>query len=71
MACWRGLIFAPWPWTLLINAPTNRNLQATAPVDATEQTRVIIKRWGRLHAVRSALGVLAVAAIFGRSIERR
>jgi len=57
-----GLIFAPWPWTLLIIAPTNRNLQATAPVDATEQTRVIIKRWGRLHAVRSALGVLAVAA---------
>jgi hypothetical protein len=56
------LIFAPWPWTVLIIAPTNRKLQALAPVEATEQTRVIIRQWGRLHAVRSALGVLAVAA---------
>jgi hypothetical protein len=64
---WRRLrcaaqIFAPWPWTMLINAPSNRELQAKRPIEATEQTRGIILKWGRLHAVRSALGVLAVAA---------
>lgn len=57
-----ALIFAPWPWTLLIIAPTNRKLQATAPAEATERTRAVIRQWGRLHAGRSALGVLAVAS---------
>jgi hypothetical protein len=57
-----ALIFAPWPWTMFIIAPSNRELQAKTPIEATEQTRGIILKWGRLHAVRSALGVLAVAA---------
>ena len=57
-----ALILAPWPWTLLIIAPTNRKLQAMVPADVTEQTRILIQQWGRLHAVRSALGILAVTA---------
>jgi hypothetical protein len=56
------LILAPWPWTIFIIAPTNRMLQATLPADATEQARGLVPQWGRLHAVRSALGMLAVAA---------
>jgi MFS family permease len=56
------LILAPWPWTLLIIAPTNRMLQVTDPQQANEQTRGLVQQWGRLHAVRSVLGVLATLA---------
>ena len=57
-----ALILAPWPYTMLIIMPTNRVLKATAPEQATEQTRGLIVQWGRLHWGRSALGVVAVAA---------
>lgn len=57
-----ALILAPWPWTLLIIAPTNRVLQATELSQANDQTRGLIQQWGRLHAVRSALGLGAAAA---------
>jgi hypothetical protein len=56
------LILAPWPYTMFIIMPTNHVLNATAPAQATEQTRELIQQWGRLHMGRSALGLLAVAA---------
>ena len=55
------LILAPWPWTMLIIAPTNRVLQATQADQANDQTRGLIQQWGRLHLVRSALGVAATS----------
>jgi hypothetical protein len=57
-----ALIIAPWPWTLLIIAPTNRVLLATEVAQANEQTRGLVLQWGRLHMVRTALGMLATAA---------
>jgi hypothetical protein len=57
-----ALILAPWPWTILIIAPTNRMLLATQPEQANDQTRGLLQQWGRLHAVRSALGLLATLA---------
>ncbi len=64
---WRWLIgaafiLANWPFTLFIIMPTNKLLDGTAPEAANEVTRGLIQQWGRLHAVRSALGVLAVLA---------
>ena len=56
------LILAPWPWTMLIIAPTNNVLLATQPAQAGEQTRGLIRQWGRLHAVRTALGLAATLA---------
>lgn len=57
-----ALILAPWPYTLTIIMPTNRILKSTQPAQATDETRGFVVQWGWLHAGRSALGLLAVAA---------
>jgi hypothetical protein len=56
------LLIANWPWTLLAIRPTNNALMAMAPAQASPQSRALIKKWGRLHAVRSALGFFAMLA---------
>lgn len=56
------LIIANWPYTLFIIMPTNKLLQGTAPEAANEVTRDLIAQWGRLHALRSALGFAAMVA---------
>jgi hypothetical protein len=53
------LLIAPWPFTLLVILPTNHRLEATAPADAGPASRALLVRWGRLHAVRAALGTAA------------
>ena len=57
-----GLILANWPYTLFIIMPTNRQLKATPPDQANAETRGLLLQWGRLHAVRTALGLGATAA---------
>ena len=54
-------ILANWPFTLVILMPVNHRLEATMPGTASAETRELLIRWGRLHAVRSALGGLATA----------
>jgi hypothetical protein len=51
------LIFANWPYTLLVILPVNKRLEATAAANA--ETRDLIETWGMLHAGRSALGLAA------------
>lgn len=53
------LIFANWPYTLLIILPVNKRLEATLPDAANPETRALIETWGTLHAGRSALGAAA------------
>jgi hypothetical protein len=50
------------PWTFAMIAPTNNLLKATAPEAAGVNSRAMIKRWGSLHSVRTAFGLLAVIA---------
>jgi Domain of unknown function (DUF1772) len=51
------LILANWPYTLGVVLPVNKRLEATPPGSANVETRGLVERWGKLHAVRSALGL--------------
>jgi hypothetical protein len=53
------IMIANGPYTLLIILPTNKQLVAINPIQAGPPSRSLIEKWGRLHAVRSALGLLA------------
>ena len=56
------LILAPWPFTLLVIMPVNRQIEAVPNGQATAATRRLIEQWASLHAVRSALGLAATLA---------
>jgi hypothetical protein len=64
------VLLAPWPYTLLVIKPVNDKLKAADPIGAGAQTRVLIERWGWLHAGRTALGALATAIFFCAAIAR-
>ncbi len=55
------VLVANWPYTLLIIKPVNDELLASDPATAGDEVRRKLGRWGRLHAVRTALGLAAVA----------
>jgi hypothetical protein len=57
-----ALIIANWPYTLLGMAPTNNKLKGISENDAGPISRTIIEAWGRLHAVRTSLGIAATFA---------
>jgi hypothetical protein len=54
------LIFANWPYTLIVILPVNKQIEATPRDAADAETRALIERWGTLHAGRSVLGAAAV-----------
>lgn len=56
------LILANWPYTLIGIMPTNSALNAISDNEAGDTSRTLIETWGRLHAVRTALGVSATVA---------
>ena len=62
------LILANWPYTLLMVMPTNKTLIAASPDKADAETRRLVERWGRFHAVRSCLGALATVAYLWASL---
>ena len=57
-----ALIFANWPYTLLVIMPLNKKIQATPDGHAYAATRRLIEQWARLHATRSVLGLAATLA---------
>ncbi len=56
-----ALMLANWPYTLIGMMPTNNAIGAIAPEDAGPASRALLVKWGALHAVRTALGLVAVA----------
>jgi uncharacterized membrane protein len=56
------LIIANWPYTFTAVMPTNKKLEAIAAEAAGSAARTMIETWGRLHAVRTSLGIAATLA---------
>jgi Anthrone oxygenase len=53
------VLLANWPYTFYWVMPLNRRLAAFEAGTTEVQLHALVAEWGRLHAVRSALGVLA------------
>jgi uncharacterized membrane protein len=56
------LIVAVIPFTLIVILPTNKKLLDPSLDRNSESARQLLLRWGRLHAVRTALSLAAFAA---------
>ena len=57
-----ALILANWPFTLICIMPTNNRLKAIRENGAGPVSRAMLETWGRLHAVRTMLGIAAMLA---------
>ena len=64
-----ALMLANWPYTLLVMAPTNKALGTTADNDAGTASRALLVRWGKLHAVRTFLGLAGACAFLFASVS--
>ena len=60
------LIVANWPVTLLVIMPTNRQLMATET--GGPESRTMILKWGKLHAIRTCLGFAATVTFLLASV---
>ncbi|SEL54275.1 protein of unknown function [Nitrosovibrio tenuis] len=47
------------PFTFIVIMPTNHQLLAPGRDLASSETRALLKKWGKLHAVRTILSLLA------------
>jgi hypothetical protein len=63
------LMLANWPFTLLVMLPTNKRLSAWPAGTAGPESRALIGSWGRLHAVRTGLGLAAAAIYFSLAAQ--
>ena len=59
------LIGSVVPFTLLVIMPTNNQLLDPARDTTTSETRHLLERWSRLHAVRTALSLVATVVFVG------
>jgi hypothetical protein len=48
------------PFTLVVIMPTNKRLSASTLDAGSDETRHLLERWNRLHAVRSLLSLTAL-----------
>jgi hypothetical protein len=53
------MLFANWPWTLLVMLPINKRLQDTPEEHAGAETRTLLQKWNYLHGVRTLLGLFS------------
>jgi uncharacterized membrane protein len=49
------------PFTLVVIHPTNHALLAPGRDAGSAETRTLLERWGRLHAIRTGLSLAATA----------
>jgi hypothetical protein len=62
------LIGSVVPFTFLAIMPTNNRLLAHGRDAASAETRSLLERWGKLHAVRTMLSLAAFLLVLGFSV---
>lgn len=65
------LIFLVVPFTLVVIKPTNNQLLGLAVDRAARKTGDLLRLWGRLHAVRSALSLASSIVFLAALVWRR
>lgn len=63
------LIGAVVPVTFIVIMPTNQRLLEPGRNMASSETHALLERWGRLHAIRSVLSLLACLVYLGLSLK--
>ena len=53
------VLVANWPYTFIGIMPVNRRLTSLRPEQASAASTALIRHWGALHGVRTALGASA------------
>jgi hypothetical protein len=66
---WGLLLGALVPFTLVVIMPTNRRLLDPRLDSGSDEARELLARWGRLHAVRTVVGVAVFVAFSGMSLQ--
>jgi Domain of unknown function (DUF1772) len=54
------LFFSVVPYTLLVILPTNKQLLGASLDRSSDQARMLLVRWGRMHTVRTAISLAAL-----------
>jgi len=62
------MLVANWPWTLIGIMPPNHGLMETDPEQAGPESRALLETWGRLHDVRTILGIAATVIFLWASM---
>lgn len=57
------ILFLVIPWTLIVIFPTNRQLHDPSIDRSSATAHQLLKRWGRLHAVRTVLSLIAFSLL--------
>src|SRR3984885_161017 len=65
------LLFLVIPFTFVVIFPTNRRLENPGLGVASEEAVRLLRRWGRLHAVRSMLGGFSFAVFLWTLVAPR
>jgi Domain of unknown function (DUF1772) len=63
-----AIILLNWPYTFVVIMPVNNALLALE-TGGNPRARELIEQWGRLHAGRTALGILATVIFFWASLR--
>jgi Domain of unknown function (DUF1772) len=56
-------MLADWGYTVVGILPLNQRLNAITPAETGPDTRAMLDRWNRLHAIRTGLSGIATLAL--------
>jgi hypothetical protein len=63
-----AILIANWPYTMIAMLRLNKQLLAIEPAAADADSSALLRKWGNLHAVRTALGFAALTVFLQASL---